>query len=393
MRAARLALAGFALLAACSRKDAAPVGRTAPSASSAAEKPAPSLERSVEALGLHLLRALNEDTSSGSFVVSPVSVASSVAMIGHGARGATQGEADAALHHPPRRAPSDFIALASSGPFKRTDHAFVDDGLTVAPAFAAEVGKALTSAPLRKTPRDAAKAINRIVGEASQGAFPSLVPENQLDPRSRVVLTSTFEVSAPWQEPLNSATTSDEWFHPIGGADVRIPTMRSALGQQRRVVTDTYEAVELTIDPVHALLLVAPKQDFHAFTKSLDPSAFDAIVEGLKQGNVSLKMPRFTIETKRQLRPELEKLGVRQAFLPSADLTGIAPSDVVVNDVFHASKIVVDEHGIGAKVPREWNMPRMAQTVGVTLDRPFLFFLRSRRTGMLFLTGRWMGPG
>lgn len=391
MRAARLALVVFVLVA-CSRRDPSP-NRTAASASASPATRAPSIERSVEAFGLHLLRALNEDTSSQSFVVSPVSVASSVTIIRYGARGATQSEADAALHNPPKLDPSDYIALASSGPFKRSDHAFVDDALTVAPAFATEVGKAFSLAPLRKTPRDAAKAINSLVGEASQGSFPALVPENQIDPRSRVVLTSTFEVSAAWQEALNSAATTDDWFHPIGSADVRIPMMRTTLGQQRRVVTDAYEAVDLAIDPVHALLVVAPKKDFHAFTKTLDAKAFGAIVEGLKQGNVSLKMPRFTIETKRQLRPELEKLGIRQAFLPGADLGGIAASDVVVNDVFHASKIVVDEHGIGAKVPREWNMPRMAQTVSVTLDRPFLFFLRSRRTGLLVLTGRWMGPG
>lgn len=364
--------------------------RASAESAAATEKRAPSIERSVEAFGLHLLRALNEDTSGGSFVLSPVSVASSVAIIRHGARGATQSEADAALHHPPKLDPSDCIAL--SGPFRRSDHAFVDDALTVAPAFATEIGKALTTAPMRKAPRDATKAINRVVGEASQGSFSTLVPENQIDARSRVVLTSTFEVSAAWQEAINSATTSDDWFHPASGADVRVPTMRSMLGQQRRAVTDAYEAVELAIDPVHALLVVAPRKDFQAFVRALDANAFDAIVDGLQRGNVSLKMPRFTIETKLQLRPELEKLGIRQAFLPNADLTGIAPTDVVVNDVFHASKIVVDEHGIGAKVPREWNMPRMAQTVGVTLDRPFLFFLRSRRTGLLLLTGRWMGP-
>jgi len=106
------------------------------------------------------------------------------------------------------------------------------------------------------------------------------------------------------------------------------------------------------------------------------PEAFDAAVEA---------------------EPELEQLrsaAISRAFDEQANLEGITRDPTVhlhVADVVHAATIDVDESGARAAAATGVVIDLPAPIPSITLNRPFLFWLRNVRTGVPIVMGRFMG--
>ena len=88
-------------------------------------------------------------------------------------------------------------------------------------------------------------------------------------------------------------------------------------------------------------------------------------------------------------------LGMNQAFLPgAADLSGIdGGTSLFVTDVVHKATIAVDEKGTEAAAATAVVIGRQAAVLSsLTVDRPFLFFIRDDATGAILFQGRVLDP-
>ncbi len=88
--------------------------------------------------------------------------------------------------------------------------------------------------------------------------------------------------------------------------------------------------------------------------------------------------------------------GISRAFEEHANLEGITRDPDVhlhVADVVHAATIDVDESGARAAAATGVVIDLPAPLPSITLNRPFLFWLRNVRTGALIVMGRFMGGG
>ena len=89
-------------------------------------------------------------------------------------------------------------------------------------------------------------------------------------------------------------------------------------------------------------------------------------------------------------------MGLTDAFNRSADFSGIT-SDEVLNLYGVASQgyFGIDEEGTDADTTASAtaNQPPTAGAQKVTVDRPFLFAVRDRQTGLILLMGRVVSPG
>ena len=88
------------------------------------------------------------------------------------------------------------------------------------------------------------------------------------------------------------------------------------------------------------------------------------------------------------------------AFSRKADLTGIADSPdprerLLLSEVFHKAFVKVDEKGTEAAAATTAVGVRaiaVAREEAFVADRPFLFFLRDRRSGLVLFMGRVDNP-
>jgi serpin B len=114
-------------------------------------------------------------------------------------------------------------------------------------------------------------------------------------------------------------------------------------------------------------------------------------------------LPRFEIDPPKavKLKPMLIALGMGDAFDASkADLSGIAdmpPGErLVIDEAYHKAFVQVNEEGTEAAAATAVVGAKEASAVvgpkRVVADRPFLFFIRDKKSGAILFMGRVEKP-
>ncbi|MFE3107440.1 serpin family protein [Kitasatospora indigofera] len=377
----------------------------------------------TNAFGVDLYRALTADGGAGrNLVLSPSGLATALAMVLPGARGATADELSKALHTgltPAQYAAAtgalDRLSRAAGGKdgtvLRRSDTLWAQQGFALDPGYLATLAAAfdtgVRTTDFRKDPAGSRQAVNALVEQDTEGRVKDLFGPRDITPDTRLVLTDALYLKAKWREPFQHTHTSDQPFHRPDGNAAPVSTMgrngalRYAEGSGG-IAGQPWQAVELPYAGSNlAMDLVVPAQGgFEGFVRGLDAPQLDRILGGLAERQVDLTLPRFTFETSNDLVAPLRSLGVNTAF-GDADLGGIpGPGEqerLKVDAVVQKATVAVDEDGtvaaagsgvgIGAAAAQ---MPQ--QAVQLHIDRPFVFLVRDTATGQPLFLGQVTDP-
>jgi serpin B len=411
---------------------------------------------SINAFGLDLFRQLLADPQLGlahkNAVFSPTSIALALGMARAGAKGDTASQMDAVLHTAGWDALGPGLnsldrALASRDAtwqdYEGTEHALAlrianaaygQQGWKIEQAYLDAIASAF-GAGLRLvdfiTNRDAArKAINAWVSDQTAKRIPQLLGPTDLDSRTRLVLVNAIYLKANWEQEFSADETKPAPFTRLDGTPVTVPTMYTVRGGGVTYRPIPYahgsgwQAVELRYkggagygNAPLAMTLVLP-DDLAAFEKSLNAAQLERISSALanqrkafgKPGFVEsypydlhLYLPRFSIETRADLPPVLDALGMPLAFDPeAADFTGIHVHENVIDRLYisrviHQANIDVNEKGTEAAAATAVVMatgggPSPLKEITLRLDHPFLFFVRDLDTGAVLFMGQVTDP-
>ncbi|MFD5917398.1 serpin family protein [Kitasatospora sp. NPDC058201] len=374
------------------------------------------------AFGLDLLHALTADPAETgrNLVLSPSGLATALAMLLPGTRGTTADELAKALHT--ELTPQQY-ALAT-GALNRPVPA--KDGLVLKQAddvwaqrdfpldqrylgvLAAAFGAGVHTADFRKDPEGARKTVNSAVEKATEGRVKDLFGQGSINPDTRLALTDALYLKAEWATPFKAGRTTDRPFHRLDGSAPAVPTMgqsgslRYAEGSGG-ILGEPWQAVELPYaGGTLAMDLVVPAQGgFAAFRKGLDQARLEMILGSLDERTVDLTLPKFHFDTANELKPTLQALGVKAAFEPGADLSGIpgagATEPLRVGTVVQKATVQVDEEGTVAAAGSGVGVEAMAapmpkDPVQLHIDRPFLFLIRDTATGRPLFLGQVTDP-
>ena len=125
-----------------------------------------------------------------------------------------------------------------------------------------------------------------------------------------------------------------------------------------------------------------------------DPSAgWDALVARLTERTVTLAMPRFRLEYRRDLSDDLRSLGMAVAFDDQqADFSRMAapPIQLFLSSVLQKTFVDVNEEGTEAAAATavQVGVTSLPQTFDMRVDRPFLVAIRERFSGTLLFLGQ-----
>jgi serpin B len=382
-------------------------GPAAASVRTSVATPRPILAQTTGAFGLDLLRRFPE----GNVVVSPDSVESALAMLGEGARGKTAAQIAHVVHLAP---PASFAAIgALQAALAReariaagTDpHAprlaianglFVQEGFVVEPPYLAALQHGFGAAPVpldfARQSGAATQAINEWVSTHTEGEILKIL--EGLGPEAKLVLANAVYLEARWATRFARSAVAPASFFATTGAE-QVPFMHAfetvpfAAGPGYRAVELPYHASDLSL-----MLVLPSRQGLSRLQSHLSGAGLTAIAKRLRPHFVELSLPKFHIGFKQDLRSTLEGLGMRLAFGPAANLSGISACDCLeVEKVIHDADIRVEEDGTIAAAATVIELTAVSGISGPTpvafdADRPFLFFLRDDRTGTVLFAGR-----
>ena len=234
--------------------------------------------------------------------------------------------------------------------------------------------------------------INDWVAFYTEDRIQNLLGPNTIDTATRLVLTNALYFYGSWSSPFDVKNTADATFHTLAGNDVTVPTMN------RDVYVpyskgDGYQIVDLPYDGGEvAMTIVLPEAGrFEEIRTGLSSAWLTAARDDMAEASeVIVALPKFKFTWgSESFKIPLQTLGMTDAFeFPTADFSGIEPKrELYVSDVVHQAFVGVDEHGTEAAAATAVVMTAGAvpDPSYLTVDRPFLFFIRDNSGAILFV--------
>lgn len=410
-----------------SRRDPGPQGQVAQSsqprlaAPNVAAGDLAQLTADNSAFALDLFHVLS--SGSGNWLDSPYSLSLALIMAYNGARGETARQMSSTMHLglPPDRLNPAFghldLNLAARGEgvqnqeakgfrlnlvnaiWGQTGYAFLPQYLDL---LAAYYGAGLRLVDFEHAVEPARATINQWVSDQTAGKIPDLLGPRDVNSTTRLVLTNAVYFNAAWGRPIDKAETADGPFHLLDGSQVTVPMMHQtdwfeyAQGQGYQAIELPYRGNELAM-----LLLLPAAGQYPSFENALSAPQLATILKRLAPTRVVLTMPRFKFSSSFNLNDALKTLGMRDAFqYGPADFSGMdGTRTFYIGATIHKAFISVDEAGTEASAATALVILPGAAPVApvspipVTLDRPFIFLIRDRPTGVILFSGCVLNPG
>jgi serpin B len=370
----------------------------------------------VNAFGIDLYRALAP--RGGNFVIAPQAVASSLAMARAGAGSTTREQLDRVLHLDGVVDPEQgFNALGAALDARRGERRsevrvgevavrastalWAQEDTRFDPSFldvlSAEFGSGVRVVDFRSDPERARRTVNAWLEGDSGGQLTDLVPRGTFTQYTRFVVTSAFTLRAPWLVPFPDDGVRPRPFTLADGRTVEVPTLatRAETGL-RHGRGDGWEAVELPYLGEELAMVVILPDDPASFDATLDRERLEEVVRSLRPGPLEVALPAFGFTTRLELSDVLASLGMPAAFDPAvADFAGITTDEqLVISDVpteTYASVGPDGSEGEATTVVTTGPSRRFAAP-SVRIDRPFLFVVVDRPTGVVLQCGRVVDP-
>lgn len=351
------------------------------------------------AFGVDMLRVLAPDHTDDNLFFSPLSASMALGMTLNGAAGSTYDQMAATLGFDgvdqgaineaytsllellQKLDPAVTVDIANSVWYRQgveVDASFVS---RVRNAFKAEVGGVDFADPATT------RRINDWVKDRTKGTIPKLV--DQLPPNLVMLLMNAVYFKGDWTSAFDpDRTTTGTFAAPSGPVDAKFMSQRTVarLGEG-----DGVQLVELPYGgQAFAMTLILPTDgaDPVDVLEGVDLARWNSWMSNAAERELVVELPRFELTWERTLNPDLQALGMRDAFDPgAADFSRMIPGGGVwIDRVLQKSFIRVDEKGTEASaVTGVFVVESLPPTI--RFDRPFVLAIRERLSGTLLFMG------
>jgi serpin B len=371
-------------------------------------------------LAVALLRRLG---GTGNVVFSPYSIEAALAMVDQGAAGQTATQIGqvlgvndpAQLGAANERLGADFAAdvkpsagttSARTAQLDVANSLWLQSGFAVNQAFMTTLAQDFGAGPqtidFSGNPDRARGTINGWVADRTAHLINNLFPAGTITAQTKLVLANAVYLKARWSTPFASSQTAPAPFYPPSGPRVSVPFMHLAPGgvdDFPHTRGHGYVAVALPYanSSLSLLAIMPTPRTLPAFQRALTGARIASIARALSTRPVAVSMPKLTISIQAALNGVLAGLGMPLAFSNAADFRNISThTPLQIQDVEHAAVMKIDEAGTVAAAATGVSIGPTAiavtPSVQLTLNHPFLLFLRDDRTGAILFAARVTNP-
>jgi serine protease inhibitor len=258
-----------------------------------------------------------------------------------------------------------------------------------------------------KDPEAARTQINAWVSDQTKDKIPELLKQGQITKDTVMAVVNAIYFKADWATAFDVALTQDRTFNLTQSSMAKVPMMhrpkaklRTKLGPDARArwLELPYRTGEVsflaytreTWPPTNDQT-VASVEELQTDIENVDLAE---VVAGLTEVESEVEMPRFSMRSRLNLVPIFKQLGVTDLFdSERADLSNISANTKLVVDPFvHEAAVWVDELGTVAVAATASGAVATSASLPITLDHPFLFWIRDNRTGAILFSGRLADP-
>ena len=354
----------------------------------------------------------------GNLFFSPNSIETALAMTWAGARGDTAKQMAAVLHLPGDEdinkgfgsfitglngvggKPRGYELAVANALWGQAGYHFLPDFLDV---LKDDYGAGLKEVNFKEETEGARKTINEWVEKKTMGKIVDLVGPGALQPVTRLVLTNAIYFKGSWTDKFEKSATQEEVFHSSASEEEKAPMMHRT-GKYGYTEGNDYQALKLGYAGGElSMIVLLPREigGLPEIEKELGTAeGLSRLTDHFDDKEVVVSVPKFRLEQEFLLGPVLGAMGMKDAFGPEADFSGMTGrKDLAISEVIHKAYVDVNEEGTEAAAATAVVVATMAIAEPIapppvfTADHPFVFLIRDEGTGAVLFMGRVVTPG
>lgn len=366
--------------------------------------------------GIQLLQKISAENEGKNAIFSPASFSTILAVLNNGAVGKTREEINAIIN-PEQLSPEELnekycntINHLNNAGYKENGNRttlvelvnslWIREKLSVKDNFlkTANTYYGAEAYNVNFAKSGVKEAMNRWIEDKTHGRIQNHITD--VNPQTSMFVFNALYFNGKWQDPFDKSKTQKEEFHLGSGHTVKVDMMNA----ERRI--NYYEDERIQAGEFNyygcSMLVILPKGDMDEYVHNLDYKEMQKVDNNFENIKVKIKFPKFSYQQKNKLSGHLQAMGMVFAFdSRNADFTGIADRsegfNLYVGDISQECFINVDEEGTeaaaltsvflaGAGKPKEMVPPEFY------INKPFIFFIRDNRTGLILFMGKVENP-
>ncbi|XP_028330505.1 plasminogen activator inhibitor 1 [Gouania willdenowi] len=361
--------------------------------------------------GLKVFSQLAQEFEDRNVALSPFGLASVLAMAQLGASGKTRRALTTAMGFSLQERGMPLQQrllqrdLSSEEGVEMANGVMVERKMCLEKGYRRALAKAFQAHPNQvdfSRPEQAVSVINAWVADHTAGTIPEFLASGSLSLETRLVLLNALHFQGLWKVPFDPKLTQEKMFHCANGSAVPVHMMRlknrfnygefvTAEGVDYDVIEVPYEGDSLS------MLLVSPFESdvpLSVLSSDLSSQRIQQWRAELRSVKKQLALPRFNLNAELNLKSTLVKMGLGDMFnLATADFTRITSDErLCVSKILQKVQIEVNEQGTKAAAATAAIMFSRMAVEEITLDRPFLFLIYHKPTGVILFIGQFNDP-
>lgn len=357
---------------------------------------------------LHVFKYTIEAIGNKSLTLSPLSMIYSLGMINNGAGGNTSrqicevtgftGGTDSinAFCH---KIINEFARIDSTTTMSIANAAIINKRLNIKGSFidALKNNYDAMAEICNFNKKSAANKVNAWCAEKTDGMIDNMTDD--IRPDDAAIIANAIYFKGLWKNKFYKDDTKKDKFKAADGTVKEVDMMQKTRWEKYSE-NETFSAVSMRYGNGHySMQIILPKEgkSISDVIETINKKEWKNIVDNMESGKINMMMPRFSIEYAQELKGMFTDMGADDMFnRKKADMSKLCESNAWISSIIHKAKIEVDEEGTraaaatGAVTIGAFDIEK-AQTIKFKADRPFLFVITERNTGMICFIGQYTG--
>jgi serpin B len=240
--------------------------------------------------------------------------------------------------------------------------------------------------------------INNWVETKTNGLIDKLI--NEIPDNAVMYLVNAIYYKALWRYPFDEANTQKAPFYPEDNKEIEVMMMHSEEMAVDYYLNEITHVIDIPYgNGQYSMMVLLPVEGKKTedILEVLDKNTLKNWNNSIRPMEAELFMPKYKIEYKALLNETLSDMGMEIAFTDRADFTRLFEEEygLMISKVIHKAVIEVNEEGTEAAAVTgvEVSLTSMPPEKPVlTLNRPFIFFIKEKHTGAILFAGKLSNP-
>lgn len=356
------------------------------------------ISANVNGLGFAIFKEITSKGNSQSFVLSPLSAASTLAMTTNGASGLALQELEQIIGSSQNT--NDFFRkYIKASPHGKDNSVILNNLIAVDKKYPlndsfVNLLQDSYRAVVNNYDFSDSKTVSEIndwMKECTGGRISKVI--DKIDEQQAAYLINTLRFKSKWADPFSEDITEEWRFVKDNGDTIMLPMMYQEMSAEM-MENDEYQALAKGMDLKHfKMLFVLPKkQTLSAFSSMINQKMFYEILDSLQliDEDIRISIPRFSVSSEYNCS-ELFKRMMPNAFGSKPNLSRMSQEPFRINHVIQKTRIDVMESGVEATSATTMGYGSLGMSPSFCADHPFLYFIYDDISRTILLMGQYCG--